>query len=495
MSAPSFFSSLRFRLTLWYSGLLALFLVVFASATYTVVVRVLVEQQVTLERQTVQFDITDTAGGRLTIELPRQALEDRALHYGCPPGVTRPDPRCGPLPASIRNALRNRLRQSQLGQQQLPAQLPPATYDGQYPPARLDAPDARPPIISSEDLYWADADDEVEPQQPYTPSVQRTDVVRVGFEEESRDLVRRSLFRFMLWMTPLLLAISALGGYWIARRALQPISTITATAQRIRSGNLRERINLRGSHQEVQQLADTLDDMLAELERLFEHEKRFASDASHELQTPLAVIRTSAEVAMTDPDITPDARESFSSVIESTDRISRIVDDLLLLATLEQHTAPRTTVELRPLISGVLKHLEPLAEAKGLRLELLAGAELRVRTAADRIERAVANLVENAIKYSERGAVTVELLAGRDGVRIAIRDTGPGIAAQHLPHLFERFYRVDKGRSRAAGGTGLGLAIVHAAVTSLGGRIEVQSEVGTGSTFTITLPASPPVRR
>lgn len=446
MNITPFFSSLRFRLTLWYSGLLAVFLVLFAGATYTVVVRILVNQEVTLERETVQFDIKDPNGAGITIELPRRAIEDRALRFGCPPGITRPNPLCvGRVPLQYRELLREQMLQGESG-------------SGDHT------------------------------EQQLQPSVEKTDVVRVGFEEETREAVRRSLLRFLILMIPLLIALSGLGGYIIARRALRPISVITDTANRIREGNLHERINLLDSHDEFQRLADTLDEMLAELQHLFEREKRFASDASHELQTPLAVIRTSAEVALTDPDVTADARESFLSIIESTERISRIVDDLLLLATLEQHNAPRATTQVHPLVEGVLKHLSPLAEAKGITLTLVNGHNVHIRTAEDRLERAVSNLVENAIKYSEHGGVTVEVQPQKRHVTIAITDTGPGIDAKHLPHLFERFYRVDKGRSRAAGGTGLGLAIVHAAVTSLGGRLSVESEVGKGSTFSIVLP-------
>ncbi len=454
-SARAFFQSIRFRLTLWYSGLLAIFLLTFAGATYGVVARVLLDQQVMLDRATVQLSVKDQNGSTLTIELPGEALRGRLRNIGCPQGVSRPDPRCLPLTPDVRGLIKDEFRGT----------------------------------LTSEIPYSSD-----ESSAPFTsitgPAIERTDVVRVGFEEESRDAVRRALLRFLFLAAPLLLGLSLLGGTLLAKRALAPIGAIAAAAHRIRQGHLRERIRLQGANDELKELADTFDDMIEELERLFEHEKRFAADASHELQTPLAVIRTSAEVALADPDVSEDSRESFSSIVEATVRISRIIDDLLLLASLEQRTAPRASVALRSLVSGVLKHLEPLAEQKGVTLSLAPGADVRVTTNADRLERAIQNLVENGLKYTERGEVMVAISAHRGRAEISIRDTGPGIPPEHLPHLFERFYRIDKGRSRAAGGTGLGLAIVDAAVTSLGGKVHVASALGDGTTFTLSLPVA-----
>jgi heavy metal sensor kinase len=317
--------------------------------------------------------------------------------------------------------------------------------------------------------------------------------VRVG---RSEHFVRQELGEFATVLglsLPFAFAVAVGAGYLLARRALAPVSAMTARARRITAEHLDERLPVENPADEFGQLAGVVNDALDGLERAFQTLRRFTADASHELRTPLTAIRSVGEVGLRDRRDEPEYREIIGSILEETERLTAMVDSLLLLSRADEDKADLrpAAMSLGDLANEVAADLAVLAEEK--RQEVRVEAADPVAVVADRpaVRQAAINLLDNAIKYSPDGAV-IRLVARREGPSAVLEviDSGPGIAAEHLPHVFERFYRADRARSRASGGAGLGLSIARWAIEANGGRIVVESEITRGSTFRIVLPAA-----
>ena len=286
------------------------------------------------------------------------------------------------------------------------------------------------------------------------------------------------------------LFLASLGiGWVVAGRVLRPVGRITAAARRIQATNLSERIALEGPQDELKTLADTFDEMLARLDASFTAQRQFVADASHELRNPLAVIQTNADVALWDEGVPESARTRIEAVRRASERMRKLVDDLLALARLELAAAQRSEVDLAQLVHEVGDELDPLARAHGLVLEQDAESGVRVVADRDALKRALANLLDNAFRHSPPGAPVRITAARRNGSAVlSVADRGPGLTAEEQEHVFERFWRSDSARSRESGGVGLGLAIVRRIAESHGGAVAVVSEPGDGSTFEILLP-------
>jgi len=301
-----------------------------------------------------------------------------------------------------------------------------------------------------------------------------------------------TLLKVLLVLAPALLILASGGGLFLANRALGPIDQITRTAQRISAENLGGRIGLRGPNDEVGRLAWTFDAMLARLEAAFERQRRFTADASHELRTPLTAILGQIDVALERPREAEGYRKTLTTIREQAQRLARLVGDLLFLARADAQSAPPVVeaIDISALLRAVAAQVEPLAAAREQRIELTA-APLQVKGNEDDLIRLFLNLLDNAIRYTPQGGrIALSCTNGGGEVIIRISDSGPGIAPEHLPRLFDRFYRVDRGRSRAHGGSGLGLTIAQSIAQAHGGRIAAESVVGQGSTFIVTLPAT-----
>ena len=304
------------------------------------------------------------------------------------------------------------------------------------------------------------------------------------------DSVRRVLVLILL-AGPVALAATALAGYWLARKALRPVERMTSNARQISIDRLHERVAVPRAADELGSLAVTLNAMLARLERGVREKHRLIADASHELRTPLAVMRAELDVSLRDTGLAPEAREVLESAREEVDRMSRTVDNLLTLAQVDEGRLELLTseVSLQEVIEGAVRPLRPLAEARGVRLEVDGGAA-HAQADAQRLHQAVTNLVENALKFTPRGGwVRVEGWQRADEVGVTVRDDGPGIPPEAREHLFDRFYRVDSARGRGVGGSGLGLAICREIAVAHGGHVWVESEEGRGSAFHLALPA------
>jgi heavy metal sensor kinase len=313
----------------------------------------------------------------------------------------------------------------------------------------------------------------------------------------SAEPLRRSLTRLLLILglgVPMALAGSLALGYFLARRALAPIERMTERARAITADRLSDRLPVDNPDDELGGLASTFNDTFARLELSFEQLRRFTADASHELRTPLTAMRSVGEVGLSHPGDVAGYREVIGSMLEEVDRLTRLVETLLAFSRADagQVRLHAEALDLADLSREVVVYLGVLAEEKGQRLAVEARGPVPARADRSVLRQALVNLVDNAIKHSPVGQ-PIRVVAWADGRSsvVDVIDRGPGIPSEHRPHVFERFYRVDEARSRESGGVGLGLALAEWAVRSAGGRIEVETEEGAGSTFRIVLPRTP----
>jgi heavy metal sensor kinase len=296
----------------------------------------------------------------------------------------------------------------------------------------------------------------------------------------------------LLVLLPLGAVLSAIGGWLLARRALRPVDRMSHSALEISAQDLGRRLELRGTHDEIDRLADTLNAMLARLEAAFAEMQRFTADAAHELRTPLTALRGGIEVALRAERSREDYRGVLTSSLEEVEQLIRLTEDLLLLsrATMGLGVA-RQLVDLEPVCLEALELGVRLAKGKGVSVSMGATAPAVVQGDAGALRRAVLNLVDNAVKYTPAGgSVVVSLARSGERVSIAVEDTGIGIDPADSERIFEPFVRLDAGRSRDTGGTGLGLAIARSIVLAHRGTLEVKTRAGGGSRFTIDLPAA-----
>ena len=305
-----------------------------------------------------------------------------------------------------------------------------------------------------------------------------------------------NLFTPIILGASIALLLAALGGLFLANRALTPIDRVTRTAQSISAHQLSQRINYDGPDDEIGRLAKTLDQMLDRLESGFEQERRFTSDASHELRTPLTALKGQIEVTLSRPRTGEEYQQTLDELHHEVDRLVRLSSSLLYLARLDQagHNWQSENLNISELLDSILESMLPLADLKQVSLVGNITPDLHVTGNLDQLTRLFFNLLDNALKYTPApGQVVVEVkkLAGSDKVEVAIRDSGPGIAAEHLPHLFKRFYRVESDRAASSGGAGLGLAIAYEIARQHTAKLEIESRSGHGTTLKVLFSLQP----
>ncbi len=286
------------------------------------------------------------------------------------------------------------------------------------------------------------------------------------------------------------LGIAVWGGYRITRRALRPIEELVAQTAEVTAERLRHGVAIQGADDEVAAIASAFNTTLRRLDVSFDQARRFSTDASHELRTPVTSIRTVGQVALQNPDDHAGHREAIGSMVEDAERLARLLDTLLLLsrADARQIEMVRTRIDLGDLLRDVVAQLDVLREEKDQTVNVEA-APVAVLGDVGLIRMAIGNLLHNAIRYTPAGGRIDVSVAARDGRAIvAVQDSGPGIAPEHHARLFDRFYRVDEMRAAESGGTGLGLSIASWAATVHQGRITLESVVGQGSVFRLELP-------
>jgi heavy metal sensor kinase len=316
-------------------------------------------------------------------------------------------------------------------------------------------------------------------------------VIEVGASNLEIERALHGLLLAIAIGLPVVVAVAIAGGYLLMRRALRPVDEITRSAERITSRNLSERLPAPKTGDEIERLSVGLNRMIGRLDESFQHIHRFSADASHELRTPLTILRGELEAAVQQPQTTPELRETLGSALEETERLSRIVESLMMIARLDAGEAKveRAPFDLAELTSSTTEQMRLLAEDKNVALRCEAKRQVRIEGDRSRLKQVIVNLVDNAIKYTpDGGHVGVKVYASNGCGALEVTDNGVGIPAEALPHIFERFYRVDKARSRQMGGAGLGLSIIKAIVTAHGGQVKVESVEGEGSRFLVELP-------
>ena len=311
---------------------------------------------------------------------------------------------------------------------------------------------------------------------------------------QSEDLSETALHQLALQMAvavPLMLVLAAFGGGFLASRALNPIDRITRTAQRISADDLTQRLHLPPSPDEVGRLAGTFDQMLDRLEQAFSRQRQFTADASHELRTPLAVLAAQADLALDQARRPEDYRAALREIHQQAVQMAQLLSELLMLARVDSGPVEidHERLDLTALVADTIATLTPLAAAGGVTLTAPSLHPAPITGDQARLTQLIVNLVDNALKYTPvGGSVEVSVNVVDSQAQVQVVDNGVGIAPEHLPHVFERFYRADAARSRDEGGAGLGLSICQWIAIAHEGTIAVHSTSGQGTTCTVSLP-------
>ncbi|MDF0645703.1 MAG: heavy metal sensor histidine kinase [Nitrospira sp.] len=459
---------LRLRLTLWYGSALALVLIIFSTVLYLVTARNL--------RDSVDQSLEETAAAavrsleergflplineeELMSQFPELARIDKFFQIFSPSGtitIRSPNVKQHELPLS-RQALEVAFSGRTIFES--------AKYPKE-PPLRL----ISVPIIYRGNLLY---------------------IVQVGTSMESVEQTLNRLLLVLLVTTPVALTVSLAGGWFLAGRALRPVDAITLAAQRIAAGDLTQRLNVPASADEIGRLADTFNNMIARLETSFRQIRQFSSNASHELRTPLTVMKGETELALRRPREAAAYTVVLESNLEEIDRMTRIVDELLFLsrADMGEVKMEHLPVDLEGLLEDISRQASLLGQERDIQVVLGRITPVVVRGDELRLRELFLNLVDNAVKYSrKRGTVEVTMTTVPEFAKVTVTDQGIGIGPGDLERIFDRFYRTDDARAHTKKGTGLGLSICAWIVESHHGRIEVQSDLGKGSTFTVLLP-------
>ncbi|HWD18051.1 MAG TPA: HAMP domain-containing sensor histidine kinase [Verrucomicrobiae bacterium] len=452
--------SVRFRLTAWYAGLLAAVFVLFSVSTYQLLQHYLQHSLADLLlRRTDQIAVSLLANAEKTGDAyvadeikARYAPEnyDRFIR------VTRGDG--GVIYASGRAADFD------------PTGLPPSDHTRV---ARL-----------------ADGSKLLVAARTYQSPGGRSYILESGGPMQPIEITLRRLLLLLVLGVPLVAGIAILGGYFLLRRALGPVVRIAQSAEQITLHNLNERLPLTDTGDELEQLSLALNRMIDRLREAFEQNRRFLADASHELRTPLTALRGELESVLPDAQPAP-VRDRIGSALEEVDRLAKIVETLFAISRLEAGEAQRewARFDLAQLATGTAEQMALLADDKGVAVECDAAPGVNVEGDQARIKQVVVNLLDNAIKYTPAGgSIRLRVHALGQKAVMEVIDTGIGIPATALPHVFERFFRVDEARSRQVDGAGLGLAIVKSICAAHGGLVEVDSAEQRGSRFRVELP-------
>lgn len=321
-------------------------------------------------------------------------------------------------------------------------------------------------------------------------------VLRMFRDQSGMRQTLRQIVEVFALMLPFAVALASLGGYLLARRSLSPVTAMAVQARKITSESLEARLPNPNPHDEFGQLATVINDTLGRLEGSFNELKRFTADASHELRTPLTALRAVGEVALRRVDDPALLRDAVQSMLEEAQRLTELTESLLALARAESGDLQVTAepFDAGELVREVAHSLGALAADKRQTLEVIGASGLIARGDRALVRQALMNIVHNAIRYSPaEGRIGLRISQQENAAIIEVSDEGPGIERQHHAKVFDRFFRVDFSRSRSDGGYGLGLAIAKASVERQGGRIELDSQHGRGSTFRIWLPTGAPL--
>lgn len=316
-------------------------------------------------------------------------------------------------------------------------------------------------------------------------------LVEIGTPYRQIEVVLHGLLLTLAIYTPFVVFLAIVGGYWLMRRSLRTVDDITERAEGITSSNLSERLPIIRTGDELERLSSALNRMIGRLDEAFQHIHRFSADASHELRTPLTILQLELEAIVHNYPLDEALENHIGSALEETHRMSRIVESLLAISRLDagEVKLEKFRVDLSELLARTASEMKVLAQDKSITLSTFLEPGIHIDGDRTHLQQVFLNLIDNAIKYTqEGGAIDVRLHQENSTIIAEVLDNGAGIPSNARPHVFERFYRADKARSRASGGAGLGLSIVKAICTAHNAEISVESEEGSGSTFRVEFP-------
>ncbi len=460
--------SLRFRITAWYAGLLAGALLVFGVSVYLGLERYLYwNLQRTLGAE------CRTIGTQLLTQHPFKRADwlETEIDEAYAPGV---------------NGHFIRVIQEGVGVLYLSG----APKDGAFDPSHVPLPNGEERNRARKIRLGEGRQLLIETLQFTAPDGSKF-VIESGVPYHQIEVVLHGLLvTFGVYM-PFIISLAVVSGYWLMRRSLQPVDEITKRAEGITSTNLSERLPVIRTGDELERLSVSLNRMIERLDQAFQHINRFSADASHELRTPLTILQLELEEIAQSHRLNPPLTDQIGSALEETHRMSHIVENLLVISRLDagEVKIDKTRLDLGHLAASTAEQMRLLAEEKSILLRSNVAAGIFVEGDRSRLQQVIVNLVANAIKYTQEGGEVEVSVHGRGCTAVLeVSDNGAGISAHALPHVFERFYRADKARSRNSGGAGLGLAIVKAICTAHGAEICVSSQEGHGSRFNVELP-------
>ena len=325
---------------------------------------------------------------------------------------------------------------------------------------------------------------------PLMENGQLISILQVGAPLQESTAALNALFYILIFGIPLAVILASGVGWFLAKKALSPVDMVTVLARKIEAGSLNERLDVSGPKDELGRLAKTFNDMIARLELSFKQMKQFTADASHELKTPLTVLKGEMEIALRTEKTVEGLQGVIKSSLEEIDKMSAIVKSLLNLAKFDSRVRlPKDNINLDRVVEERFNQTLPMAKDKGIDMFITKKENVMITGDKLGIGQLLFNLIYNAIKYTPQGGrIEISLEQSDNWAIIKVSDTGIGIAEEDLPHIFDRFYRVDKERTRGAGGVGLGLSICKEIAEVHSGKIEVESEAGKGSVFKVYLP-------
>ena len=458
------FDSVRTRLTLWYAGVLALSLIAFALVLYYAAAAIFHERQDESLRSTAQtvasayveeLEETHSLAKAGQVVLAELMFPNRYVQVTDEGGRTLATSRnLSGRVVTIPSTALDRARQQGFS------------------------------LVSVDGLRVAVVQVSLDGNLGFATVAEPLSVIEDGLSRLRRDCLAG---------VPLILFLAVGGGYFLARKSLSPIASMNRQTQRISAESLSSRLDVTNRRDELGRLATTINELLGRLENSFKEQQRFIADASHELRTPLAVLRGETEVALGKTRTIEEYQESLSLIKDEAERLSRIVEDLFILARQPVDVPARLIKEplsLNEAVRDCARAAQVLASKKGVVLRTENESEsLTLNGDEELLRRMILNLLDNAVKFTPRGGeISVGLFRDNGNGQIVVRDTGIGIPESEQPRVFDRFYRVDKVRSRALGGAGLGLSIVAWIVEAHDGRISVDSVPGRGSEFIVVLP-------
>jgi heavy metal sensor kinase len=463
--------SLRFRITAWYAGLLAGTLMVFGASVYLGLERYLdwtLQRTLLAECRTIATELLSQLPGKDTEWLATEVNEAYA------PEV---------------NSRFIRVVQEGKGVVYLSAAPKDATFNP------LQIPFPRDPERDGPRKLRFEAGNRllIDSMTFTTPNGNRF-LVESGAPYNQIEVVLHGLLLTFAIYMPFVVSLAIAGGYWLMRRSLAPVDEITRRAEGITSTNLSERLPVIRTGDELERLSISLNRMIERLDNAFEHVNRFSADASHELRTPLTILQLELEGIAQNHRRDALLGDQIGSALEETHRMSRIVESLLAISRLDagEVKMDMARLDLGELAASTAEEMKLLAEEKSIGLHVQTERGVLVMGDRARLQQVIVNLIDNAIKYTQQGG-GIDVSVGRQGdsAILEVSDNGLGIPAHALPHVFERFYRADKARSRASGGAGLGLSIVKAICAAHNADIKVTSEEGRGSSFRVEVPLMP----